>query len=239
MRSVALTLMLVMMMMMAGPTWAQSNGDSESVLAVHGSAEVRVTPDLAVVRLGIVEQAPTAQEAQQAVNNIANGIVEEIRAAGIDESDVQTARLTLSPLYSRSRNAAETPSIVAYRAMNTVSVRVRELDRIGEVIDAGLGAGANQLEGVTFQLQDDLSARQAALRAAVREAQQKAEAIAGALGVRIESILSVNEGAVAIARPMMEMSRALAAQEGSPTPVSPGEVSVSASVSVRYRIESD
>ena len=238
MRSFAWTLVFVAMS--AGSVWAQSGTDADSVLAVQGRAEVRVVPDLAVVRLGIVEQAPTARQAQEAVNSIANRIVEEIQSLGIDESDVQTARLTLSPVYSRSRpGATQPPSIVAYRAMNTVSVRVEELDSVGEVIDAALGAGANQLEGVSFELQDDLTARQTALQDAVREARQKAEAIAGALGVRIESILSVSEGGVAIVPPVMEMSRALALQQDADTRVSPGEVSVAASVSIRYRIAPD
>ena len=110
---------------------------------------------------------------------------------------------------------------------------------MGEVIDAALEAGANQLEGVSFELQDDLASRQAALRNAVAEARAKAEAMADALGVRLVSILSVNEGPVAIERPMMEMARAASLQQGAPTPVSPGEVSVAASVTIRYQISSD
>jgi uncharacterized protein YggE len=126
---------------MASPLlWAQSGANSESVLTVQGSAEVRVVPDLGVVRLGIVEQAPTAGEAQDGVNGVANRIIAALQAMGIEDGAVQTARLTLSPVYSRQRpNGNQPPSIIAYRAANTVTVRVEVLERIGEVIDRALG----------------------------------------------------------------------------------------------------
>ena len=233
-------LVLVLLMLTAQPVRSQSTVDSDPVLTVGGSAQVRVVPDLAVVRLGVVRQAPTAEDAQNGVNGIAGGIVAALGDAGVQENQVQSSRLNLSPVYSRQRPAGnQPPSIVAYRAANTVTVRVEDLGRVGEVIDAALEAGANQLEGVSFELQDDLASRQAALRNAVAEARAKAEAMADALGVRLVSILSVNEGPFAIERPMMEMARAASLQQGVPTPVSPGEVSVAASVTIRYQISSD
>ena len=236
---------LVLFMMTSTPVWAQSAPDSDSVLTVGGRAQVRVSPDLAVVRLGVVEQAPTAEGAQNGVSDVANRIVSALGATGVEGNDIQTSRLTLSPVYSRQRrDANQLPSIIAYRAANTVTVRVEALDRVGEVIDRALGAGANQLEGVGFELQDNLAFRQAALRNAVTEARRKADTIADALGVELVSILSVNEGPVAIERPMMmdmEMTQLAALQQGVPVPtlISPGEVSVAASVTIRYRISSD
>ena len=220
--------------------WAQSGANSDSVLTVQGSAEVRVVPDLAVVRLGVVEQAPTAGDAQDGVNGVANRIITALQTSGIEDSAVQTSGLTLSPVYSRQRpDAGQAPTIMAYRAANTITVRVEALERIGAVIDAALRAGANQLEGVSFELQDDLASRQAALRNAVGEAREKAQAIADALGVALVSILSVNEGGPTMERPMMEMSRAMSLQQEVPTPISPGELSVGASVTIQYRIEGD
>ena len=234
---------LVLFTMTSTPVWAQSAPDSDSVLTVRGRVQVRVTPDLAVVRLGVVEQAPTAEEAQNGVSGVARRIVSALGAAGVEENDIQTSRLTLSPVHSRQRrDANQPPSIIAYRAVNTVTVRVEALDRVGEVIDRALGAGANQLEGVGFELQDDLAFRQAALRNAVTEARRKADTIADALGVELVSILSVNEGPVTIERPMMmDVDPVIYLQQGVPVPtlISPGEVSVAASVTIRYRISSD
>ena len=232
---------IVLLLMTSGAALGQNPASGQPVLSVGGTAEVRIAPDQALVRLGIVEQHSTAADSQQGVGQVASLILDAIRGLGIEPSQIQTSRLTLSPMYQRqSPGSPEPPRIVAYRASNTVSVRVEDLDLVGEVIDAGLGAGANQLEGVSFSLRDDLPARQEALRGAVAEARAKAEAMADALGVDLATILSVTEGNVFVQPLVMEMAavgRGVALQAGAVTPVSPGEVSVSATVSILYRIE--
>ena len=125
---------------------------------------------------------------------------------------------------------------MGYRASTTVSVRVEDIGLVGQVIDAVLNAGANQLEGVSFGVQDDQSTRQQALRQAIAEARGKAEVMADALGVSLDAIISVTEDNVLVRRPRMETARAMALQADA-TPVSPGEVSVSASVSIEYRLK--
>ena len=207
------------------------------VLRVQGSAEIRVVPDLAVVRLGVANEAPTAQEAQQAVNEASDAILDAVRRAGIDERNVQTVRLVLSPIYSSRRpNDTQEPRIVGYRASNTVSVRAEDLSFVAPVIDAALEAGANQLEGVSFGLQDDQAIKQQALRQAIEEAHGKADAMAAALGVELDAIISVTEEPGFVREPMMEMSRAMALQSNAQTSVSPGQVVVRASVSIEYRL---
>ncbi len=114
---------------------------------------------------------------------------------------------------------------------------VEDLGLVGQVIDAALDAGANQLDGVSFGLQDDQAVRQQALRQAIAEARGKADAMADALGVELDAIISVTEDNVFVRQPVMEAARGIALQVEAPTSVSPGEVSVSASVSIEYRIE--
>jgi len=130
----------------------------------------------------------------------------------------------------------QTPEIVGYRASNAVSVTVLNLQQVGPVIDAGLGAGANQLEGVVFGLQDDTGARRQALTKAAAEARAKADTIAEALGVKILSVHEVIEGGVSIQPYVAAREVMMAARADVATPVSPGEVSVSAGLTVRYRI---
>ena len=214
-------------------------GQSDPVLTVHGSSDVRVAPDLATVRLGIVGQAVNAEVAQRDVNVIANRIFDAVRGLGVDDGDIQTARLILTPVYSRQRNGDEIPEIAAYRASNSVSIRMEDIELVGEVIDAGLGAGANQLQGVSFSARDDLPAREQALEEAIVEARRKADAMAGALGVRLDGILSVDEGGVFVQPMQMEMARVASFQDSASTPVAPGEIAVSASVTIRYRIAQD
>jgi len=232
----------------AGTAWAHSPENDmkdPSMLNVRGSSEVRVAPDEATVRLGVLAQEPSARAAQSRANEIVGGILEGLETLGIPESEIQTAELRLTPVFApqpqprTARTEPEEPKIVAYQASNVVSVRLTELSRVGPAIDAGLEAGANRLEGVTFGLQDDLPAREEALRKAVAEARSKAQTIAEALGVRLGEVLQVDEGGVSVRMPRfaegMTMMRAEAASVS--TPVAAGQITVAADVSVRYRIE--
>ena len=118
---------------------------------------------------------------------------------------------------------------------NTVRVRLDDLSRVGDVIDAGIEAGANQLEGLAFGLKDETSARTAALRDAAKQARAKADAIAETMNLRIDGVLEVIEGGVQVMPKYYEMgARVMAADAG--TPVQPGQVDVNATVTVAYRI---
>jgi uncharacterized protein len=208
------------------------------VLVVSGNASVMAVPDQAIVRLGIVRQAASAQAAQEQANVAAREILNAVEKAGVPPNQIQTARLVLTPIYApRNPDSRDAPRIVAYNATNTISVRLENLSIAGTVIDAGLKAGANQIEGVGFALRNDLPSRQQALKQAVEEARSKAQTMAEALRVNLLEVLEVSEGGVSIvdrAEPVF-VSRAAAATE---TPVSPGQIEVRASVTIRYRISS-
>jgi uncharacterized protein YggE len=125
---------------------------------------------------------------------------------------------------------------VSYNATNTVSVRLDNLAIVGNVIDAGLKAGANQLEGVQFRLRNELPSRERALKEAVQEARGKAEAMADALRVNLAEVIEASEGGVSVVPRMQSFAQSSAATERSPTPVSPGEIEIRANVTIRYRI---
>lgn len=206
-------------------------------IVVTGTSEVLAVPDEAVVRLGIVRQATAAEAAQQQANSVAEEILKAIMAAGVPAKDIQTARLVLSPVYN-SRNAEQ--RIVSYNATNTVSVRLDNLNLVGNVIDAGLKAGANQLEGVQFRLKNELPSREQALKEAVQEARGKAQAMADALRVNLAEVQEATEGGVSVV-PRVQPFAATAGRietAAAPTPVSPGEIEVRANVTIRYRITS-
>jgi uncharacterized protein YggE len=210
------------------------------VIVVNGNANVDANPDEATVRLGVVRQSTTAQTAQEQTNRAASDILAAVTKLGVPAQRIRTSQLTLTPIYAPRRpESAEAPRIVTYNASNIVSIELDSLDRVGPVIDAGLKAGANQLEGVQFRLKNDLAAREQALRQAVSEAKRKAEVIAETLGVRLAGVLEVNEGGVAI-MPKGEFGGApfaLARAADAATPVSPGQLEVHANVTIRYRIE--
>jgi len=208
-----------------------------SLLTVNGNGEARVEPDVATVRLGIVRQSQSASTVQQQVNEAAQAILSAVIKVGIERRQIQTSQLTLSPIYAPQKpESIEPPRIAAYRASNIVSIRVEDLAKAGSVIDAGLKAGANQLDGINFGLKNDLPAREQALKDAVREAQSKAKVIADGLGVKLGKVHEVQEGGVSI-RPPAYGGAMMMRAEAAGAPVSPGEVTIIASVTVRYRLQ--
>ena len=203
------------------------------VLTVTGNAEVLTIPDEAVVRLGIVRQATVAENAQQQANTVAQEILNALIKAGVPAKDIQTSRLILSPVYNQ-RGADQ--RIVSYNATNTVSVRLDNLSIVGNVIDAGLKAGANQLEGVDFRLRNELPSRQQALKDAVQEARGKAQAMADALNVSLVEVIDASESGISVMPRAQSFALAAAQAPSASTPVSPGEIEIRANVTIRYRI---
>jgi len=217
-----------------------SEGNTVPTLTVRGNGEVSAAPDQALVQLGAVAQSEKAADAQKQVNRIVGAILKAIKAAGISEENISTTELTLVPVHERARQASaqqtNLPRIVGYLATNVVRVEIHDIRIIGDVIDAGIGAGANRLEGLSFELKEDAHLRQEALRQAVLNARQKAASIADALNVRLGRILEITEEGVATVRPQLRYQRmAVAAAEA--TPVEPGRIQISAAVIIGYQIE--
>lgn len=203
-------------------------------LTASGRGEARVRPDLAVVRVGATIQAQEASKAQAAVNQIMQKAIARLKELGIPEDQIQTETISLWPEYRHDKQGRE-PILVGYRASNVVAVRVKEINRLGEVIDAAVGAGANQLQGVSFEVQDDRAARRDALQRAIADAQAKGEAMAAAMGLGLMAVLDVHEGLVDVVPPPRPMARMALAAEAA-TPVQPGQVQVQAEVTVRWRV---
>ena len=216
----------------------QARESSPPVLSVSGNAQAEATPDEATVRLGIVRQETTAQAAQDQANRVAQAILSEIAKLGIPATQIRTSRLTLTPIYAPGprSDSREAPRIASYSASNQVSIEVTNLTQIGPIIDAGLRAGSNQVDGVQFRLKDDLPLREQALKKAVAEARRKAETMAEALNLRILGIQEVSETGSSVIPRGEGGFVTMAARETAPTPVSPGQVEVNASVTVKYLI---
>ena len=229
---------LLISLALAGSAGAQGEAPPRNPapsLTVSGNGEVRVAPDEATVRLGVTRQAANARQAQDQVNEVAQRILDAVTRLNVPKEQIQTSQLTLSPVYEGDR-PGQAPRIVRYQASNVITVRLEKLALVGPVIDAGLQAGANQLEGVSFGLREDRAARDRALRQAVEEARAKADVLAEALGVQILGVLEAQEGGFNV-RPVFAET-AMMARGGAmdATPVSPGEVTVNATVTIRYRI---
>lgn len=204
-------------------------------ITVSGSAEVAAAPDRAVVTVGAVAEDKQAQEAQRRMAAILQQVIKDIRALGIAAEKIRSTGLSLAPVYAQpgSKPGPEVPRIVGYRAVDTVRVQIDQMDRVGAVVDAAIGAGANSLGGLAFDLRDDLPYRRQALQLAVQEARAKAESIAAGLNLPLGEVLDVREEGAHAPYPV---ERRLASPAAAGTPVQPGQVQVGATVTVRFRL---
>lgn len=233
MRKVAGWLMAVLL---AAPVLAQTQDEAIPLITVQGSAELHSAPDLAIVRLGVEAQEETADAAQQRVNTTAQAVYEAIESAGVAAEAIQTTGISLSPVYAQPGQRGGNRRLVGYRAQNVVQARISDMEQVGPVLDAGLTAGANRVDGIQFSLEDDAALRREALGQAVAEARAKAQTIADALGVALGPVHGVQEGGVSVQPFYARGARMEMAADMAATPVAAGQVAVSAQITVQYRI---
>lgn len=211
-----------------------------SGITVSGVGEVKVTPDIARLELGVQTQDIDPQKASADNARIIDAVLKAVRGFGIDEKDVRTSGYNLNPQYDYSQRPGENrpPRITGYQVSNSVHVTIRKIADTGRLIDAAVKAGATLANGISFDVNDDdkRKAQDEALSRAVADAERKAKVIARASKAGRIDLLSVVEsgGEPPIVRPMFRAApMAMAAPT---TPVAPGEQTISASVTVRYGI---
>ena len=206
-----------------------------TLLSVSAEASAKRVPDVATISTGVVTQAADANAAMRANAVQMDKVMAAIRAAGIGERDVQTSGINLNPQYKYVENAP--PSIVGYQASNTVNVKVRDLSKLGKVLDAFVEQGANQVNGPSFEVDKPDEAYDEARVAALKKAQARAQTYADALGLKVRRIISIGEGGASFPRPM-PMLRAMAADAGfaKETAISPGESTLSVNIEVVFEL---
>lgn len=185
-------------------------------IIVTGEGRVDVAPDLATVSAGVETQGDTAEAALAENARRMTAIIEAIVAAGIAREDVQTNQLGLFPIYREQEGGGWTTEVLGYTARNMVRVRVRDVARLGAALDAVAAAGANLIEGISFDVADRQPHLDSAREQAVADARAKAELLAGAAGVSVGEVLSIRETQAIdqpfpMARAEMAMDSAIAA----------------------------
>jgi len=205
---------------------------------VSGDAVVNAEPDTAVVTVAVVTQNASASEAQAENASKTEAVLRAVRAAAGAGAEVRTSGYSLQPQFAYKEGAP--PAITSYVARNAVTVTTGELARVGRVIDAASGAGANSVDGIAFTLRRDEQARQRALADATREAVSKARLMATTLGGRFLRVVEVQE--VGTVRPVPVYERAagdlaMVRQQSAPTPVEPGTLEIRAQVQFVAEIE--
>jgi uncharacterized protein YggE len=193
-------------------------------ITVSGTGAVKVTPNQAGFTFGVSTNAKTATQALAANSTTMRKLIDALKAAGIPSDSLQTAYVSLSP------NMAENgQSIVGYTASNSVSVTISSLSRAGEIVDAAVAAGANQVDGPSLTVADQSSLYDTALKAAVADARAKAEVLADASGLHLGGVASIEENG---GTSPVNYDVAKAATPA--TPIEPGTQEITASVNVTF-----
>ena len=210
------------------------DGDTLRTISVNGTGRVKAEPDVADISLGVVEQGKEAGEASSKAAASMDSVVTTLLEMGIDENDIQTTSLNLSPRYDWNQEPAP---IVGWEASNMVSVTIRDIESVGAVVDGVVDAGANSVNGISFRVEDPTEAQAAARSAAVADAETKANQLAADAGVTITGVVSITESGGQQPQPIYmarnEMAMDMAA---SSTPVMAGEVELSVNAYIQYEI---
>ena len=203
-------------------------------ITVSGQADVSAAPDMASVTVGVTSQARSADAALAANSQKMNGMMAQLEARGIPAKDIQTSNLNLQPVWNNG--SGQTRKITGYQVSNQVHVTLNDLGKLGGLLDLLVEGGANQFYGLNFGLQDPRPSRNKALGMAVARARAKARLLADAAGVELGQLLDMREGGGGFAPQPMAM-RAMA-MEMDAAPISEGQVSTGANVTLVYEIVS-
>ncbi len=197
---------------------------------------VHSAPDVAQIGAGVITRAASAQQAVQSNAQAMEQLVERMRALGIERRDIQTANFNLNPDYRHNPQTGE-QSFAGYTVHNQVNVKLRDLKRAGEVLDALVAAGANNIHGPNFMLEDDAEAKEEARAAAFASGKAMAEKYAGMAGYSGVRLLEVSESFQSYMRgpPVATAMRMEAAADAS-TPIEPGEVGTGVTITVKYEM---
>jgi uncharacterized protein len=201
---------------------------------VTGEGSVNAAPDFARVTLGVTNTGKIAGEAA-ANAKAANALLSLIKSEGVAPADIQTSELSISPMFSQSAPGQQTaPTITGYNVSNSMTVIVRDIPRLGGVLDRTVAAGANSIYGVGFGHNDPSALRDKARTLAVVDAKRKADIYATAAGARIGRLMALTEepGRPTPAR----FARAYAAMALAPTPIEAGEGKLTVIVTTRFEL---
>lgn len=201
-------------------------------ITAQGHGEVKVKPDIALLTLTVTTQSAHQAEAVQQNAARTTSLLAALRGAKLAEKDIQTQSYTVQPQYDYKPSP---PVLTGYQVQNSVQATVRDLTKVGYVLDKATAGGASEVGGVSFDLSDRAAAQSEALSRAVGSAKRKASVMADAAGVRLGRLLTLTEGGDAPpVRPLYAM-RALAAPAAAPeTPIADQQITVTADATLVY-----
>ena len=228
------------LMIMGTAAWA-GNGDPVPRILVSGQGSVDVAPDMAILTLTVTQEAPTASAALDANSSAMEKVLEAMKTEGVEARDLQTSGFSIQPRYHfpspESSDDHQAPRIVAYVVRNSLSVRVRDISAVGEILDTSVKLGVNEGGNIVFTNDDPSAAITQARILAVQDAMAKANTLAEAAGVATGKLLEISEQThqprpMPMAAAEMNMARSKGA-----VPIATGENTYRVTVNVSYAID--
>ena len=206
-------------------------------IIVSGEGEATVAPDLALLSLSVMREAKTAREALDANNDAMAAVIAAMKSAGVAERDLQTAGIQINPRYNYSNkpDGGQTAELVAYQVTNTLSVRVRDISKTGEILDKAVSLGVNQGGGISFTNENPAAVIGEARKKAVADAIAKAKTLAEAAGVSVGKVLEITDQN--FMSPPMPMNAKAYDAAGASVPVQAGENAYRVMVNVIFELK--
>ena len=199
--------------------------------------EVQSAPTLATLSAGVTTQATTASEALRQNAQKMTAVVAELKKRGIAAKDIQTSGINLNAQYDYNNREGQPPLLTGYQASNNVTIKTRDLAKIGELLDALVAVGGNNVSGPNFSIEDDSKLKFAARDKALQSAQAQANFYAQRSGYKSVKLVSITEGSSGYRGPMPVMMESRAAGKADFSPVEPGEVGTGVTLTIQYRLE--
>ncbi len=227
----AAALLLVVAGATAGP--AASEDKMQRMITITASGSVPAKPDIARIQSGVVTEAKTAKDALSSNNAAMQKLIDALKQAGVAAADLQTSSINVSPRYAQNKDG-RAPQIDGYSVHNDLSVIVRDIEKLGDILDKLVTLGANQVGGLSFDIAKPGKLRDEARKAAIAEAHRQASLYAEAAGVTLGEVLTISEGAASAPAPIVMRGRAALA---SSVPIEQGSQLVEVEVTVAWALK--
>lgn len=208
----------------------------ERLITITASGTVTAAPDQAAVQIGVSSNARAAKDALAANTAKMGPVIDALKAAGIEAKDIQTANFNIQPSYEFTQDG-KPPKLTGYTVSNTVAVRVRAVEKLGEILDVAVGQGSNQINGVSFIVSKAEELKDAARKAAVANATRMAKVYAEAAGVTLGDVQTISETSNAREYGPVVVSMAPRARAAGPAPIEAGEETLESQVTMVWAIK--
>ncbi len=220
--------------LMAGPGRAAAEEKPvQRLVTVTATGQVSAEPDMARITSGVLTDGATAREALTRNSEAMRKLIEGLQANGIEAKDIQTSGLRIDPRYTNPREG-EAPVISGYQVSNEVQVTARDLDKLGEVLDALVTLGANQMNGLTFEVSKAETLKDEARKEAIANALRRAKLYAAAAGAEVGEVVSISEDTIVDGPRPIPMARAMKAEA---VPIERGTQTLEARVTVTWALK--